>query len=280
MGNRLVVNISRLLEWQKCQQKYDYRYRRRLVPPEPDRRHLLFGTAIHKGLEVWYDGRYDDAAALAAVERLYQEEDPYNDMLPLAVDMLKGYVKRFADDRSKIEPVASELTLEVPVGHLADGREVVVVGRLDTVVRMEGWEGLWHMQHKTVGSTVGLANYVRQYDLAWHERAYRLMLQVAYPGEQVNSTLLNLLRKTKVPSFDRVVVPVPDHLVERMKQDVLVLVEDMESGRPPVQNPQSCTLYNTLCPYHGLCLGLEEWPDQWAVAEEDYVDERNRNKEG
>src|SRR5207247_5120431 len=122
---------------------------------------------------------------------------------------------------------------------------------------------IWHVQHKTLGSTVGLSNYVSRYDPAWHERLYVPAARLEWQGEAIGGTILNCLRKSKTihpeADFLRYYVTQTEESVERFKRDASQVMERIKERRRTgrwEQNPQMCMLYNRPCAYLSRCKGL------------------------
>jgi hypothetical protein len=282
------LNVSRALCWLECPRKYHYVYERNMKTKggEANQGALSFGTAIHDGLAAWYLSGGDDAKALAALEASFGPDVRLDDLKPnetpaYGAKMLAGYFgllrSDFDEDRFKVLTAEVELT-----AHVDDGAPILVC-RPDLIV--EDKDGLlWHVQHKTVGHTVDIEQYVRKYDLAWHERAYRLAIEAAYPGRRVAGTVLNVLRKTKVPSYGRFRVAVTDEMVEEFRQgfrrvgdEIAVKSGTLAYARP--QNGRACWEYARMCPYWALCLGVDPgWEDAWDKREPDYVDAQEEGK--
>ena len=257
------INVSRLQEFMKCPQKYKYRFEMGVVPREEEREALDFGTKIHEGLRVWYQ----EKSVEGAVETFNKTEPLEHPMRGYGEVMVRDYVKRYYLEDMVMRTVGVEQEMEAPFG----GH--ILQGRLDLIVEMEqaGGKHLWHVQHKTVGNTVGMENYVRQYDLAWHERAYLVLAK--HNGMETEGTILNILRKTKIPSFLRVYLPMTEELLRRFEEDfvkIMRLIEDREY-RP--QSPEACWNYQRMCPDQSLCMGVPIMEEDWKEREPDYVDE-------
>lgn len=279
----LRLNVSRLNTFLACEQLAAWKYRENIVPKRDGAIEALdLGTAIHKALESYYgkEARLDEQRALEAFHGELKEEEQrgYGEKL------LRAYFKHWGEQDKEFEIAEVEREREVVVGEMEGGEAIVVlVGRPDAVWKHprlgNGW---WHGQHKTIGATVGMEAYVRKYDLAWHERGYRMLLEEEF--QPYRGTILNGIRKLKNPGpecFTRTYVPVGEELVERFKRDALRVAkrwwEVVVEGREAVQNPQNCGIYNRLCEYWGLCCGGEMWKDAWGERERDYVDGEQRS---
>lgn len=269
IGGRLHTNVSRMLAFQRCPQYFAYRYEQGLVPLAERRAALDIGSAVHEGLRALYVER---VGAEEAIERALATLEQESEERAYVKDLLGAYCRYWLDDLDRWVVLMAETEMSKVIER--DGQKAVLHGRPDLVVQDLQLGGVWHVQHKTVGGTVGLENYVQKYDLAWHERAYALMLRERYPAYK--GTVLNVLRKLKRPAasaehFKRFYVPVGEEQVERFERDALKTCEWIATGERP-QFTESCFLYNQLCAYHPLCMGQEVWEDQWKAREEDYVD--------
>jgi hypothetical protein len=229
-----------------------------------------FGSAIHAGLAEFYSTGSQERALLAF------EQCPVlpPEQLGYGKVMLEEYWKHYGDD-GQWKLMGAERTLSADI----EGHQLV--GRLDLVVEDTAMGGLWHVQHKTVGNTVGTVNYCQRFMLSWHERAYALLGQLN--GLPIRGSIINILRKVPFdnrkskwrdgenPVFYRHRVVIGKELVERFKQDFLVLAARMEQ---PVrtQNPNSCMDYNRVCAFLQLCRGLPVETFEWETRKDDYVD--------
>ncbi len=274
--------MSRLVEFQQCQQRFDLRYNQNLESRADEKPEARFGTAIHAYLKALYLNEQPevDWTGYEPVGRTHEHETQ-----AYALRLIAAYQKKYADDKLEVLAVEEEFGYE-----LAGGKHLLL-GRWDLVVRLPiGGEAgtIYHMQHKTVAANTALASYVRSYDLAWHERLYVAALKHRYPSEQVGGTVLNVLRKAKKisPENDLVhyFVPVSDSLIDRFEAEAIETIDEIEKREAGEarwrQNERACMSYNRLCPYHDLCLQQPiEIEEVYKQRELDYVDaERERLK--
>ena len=269
----MIINISRLQTYMTCPRKYKAIYEDNLVP-EGVATPLIEGTAIHAALERLYLSGGLVESALADLDNAYNEalEGTPEDAEALegrrsySHRMIEDYAKKYIDaDLERYEIIASE---EAWTAHVGDH---VIPCRLDLVVLDRHDNQYKHMQHKTMGHTVSPDKYVRDYDLAFHEPAYAIAA-TERGLTPWGGTTLNLLRKTKVPSFFRFEVPVDSDRITSFIEDFLVWVSLIESDIRP-RNPGACMKWNRLCFHHDRCIGLDFGQTDLAAREPDYVDD-------
>lgn len=144
-----IWTASRLKTYQVCPMKEAFRYRENIAPIQT-RRHLAFGTAIHKGLET----RSIDAALDVLVQDYPkdQSEADAQDTASVAVRaLLEGYFERYAPfDEQK-----PELMFKLPMRTRKGGsaRILKIAGKLDNLVKIDGrW---WVVEYKTASRLDG-----------------------------------------------------------------------------------------------------------------------------
>ena len=230
-----------------------------------DRTALDVGTAVHKALEAFYFGADVDSMEKSFLESLDLANVSEDERIH-GLRMVRSYHQRFDEERSGWEVLCQEESVEV---HLPES-DVLLVGRPDCVARIKG--KVWHVQHKTVAANSSIPMYVKRYDLAPHEPAYKLALRES-KGIEIEGTLLNLLIKTKVPRYERYYVPIGEDRIAQMRE-MVGQVARLMALPIRVMNTGSCLKWNRLCQYHDLCLGLPPFPDLWEKRKADYVDER------
>lgn len=261
------LDITRVKDFCTCPQLYDYKWNRGLRPRKEDRSKLDFGTAIHAGLEAYYKTWKVERATEAYLHKL-DDVAPDHVQRAYGVVMLEKYAQNYPSDRSEFTVISVEKELTRKVG------SHVLMGRLDLLVeRRSEPKGIYHMQHKTVGHTVAMESYVRGFDLDWHERAYALLAREA--GYACNGSIINLLRKTKVPSYLRSYVMHSEEALSRFEHDFLseaAGIEQAEAFHMYPQRPTSCVKPWGLCAFHSACVLGDVDENEFEKREMDYVD--------
>lgn len=257
----MIVNISRIKEFQTCPHKYMRRYEEGVAPATSSPA-LTFGTAIHEGLGAHYGGGDMRQAYLASIP------DDHPDKL-YGLTMLDAYVKRWAGEDEDWRVLAIEEPWSCTLGpHTIMGRPDLVIERAD---------GIYHVQHKTASKYRGFDTYAQAYELDWHEPAYALAAIERGLGERYRGTILNILRKTNEPSFYRTHIVMDEWKLENFRADVVQVIDLMERPERP-RNTQSCFNYNRKCYLYDQCWGMDFGQIEWGQRKPDYVDERRRDE--
>lgn len=120
----IAIRNGDITTFKKCRQEWNFSslHRQNLrLNRQPT--YFGFGTAIHKGAEVWYNptGPYDDAAGIEAFFKEWQKYigDCYNpeewaDMRDMGFEMMRGYYD-FAKLNDDFKPIRNEVEFEVPI---------------------------------------------------------------------------------------------------------------------------------------------------------------------
>jgi len=222
-----IIRTSDRIAFKKCRQQWNWssKIRSDLEPNRSDF-NLTFGTAIHRGLEHYYDPRlWNDVQAreaLAIVEfvgalpKPPQDADPEQEAAYCeAVDLGKGMLCNYfawARKHDHFTPKYVEIEFEVPIPvphdltylpegfsiYVIDGREyldyqdepIVYQGRIDLIVE-DDWGALWIADHKTAGKFYDTEFLQLDEQCSSYAWAIQEML-----GIRVEGVLYNELRKT------------------------------------------------------------------------------------
>ena len=179
----LVLNQSRLKDFQNCQRLYAWRYIENLVPPSR-RSALEIGTAVHTGLAVFHGGGIPpsmippvdpndddsiaeheewtaasqlplkDQAVFVALQKLRStagptqmfEDKSLEEAVTIAGRVLDGYVSHWSDTGEVWKPLNQEVECLVEVGH---GTQNFLRMRADNLSIWKG--GLYLVDYKTAG---------------------------------------------------------------------------------------------------------------------------------
>ncbi len=165
----LRASNSTILDWRDCEQRYWYRYVKRLQPKVEDAAPLHLGRVLHTYLERYYAGLKageppDEAHGLALAEILTMYEGELNqlsdlaaaagqedlarelaDLVPRATILAIAYYRVHGlEDAERHEVLYTEVKFDVPV---KDG--VVLPGRIDLVTRDRTTGDLVLWEHKS-----------------------------------------------------------------------------------------------------------------------------------
>lgn len=160
---------------------------------------LLFGSAIHDALDVFYSAGRDVESAVATFlshasefpPPLFTEEaQAYDELLALGEAMLRNYAA-FSAVNDTFEVIRTEQRVEAPI-YAADGEELgKLVGRVDGIVRTRDG-AYWVLEHKT--SSAGWSAEERNRD--FQTLAY-LYLASRTIDEPLTGVIWNILIKRK-----------------------------------------------------------------------------------
>lgn len=139
------LTYSMTRAFQTCRMKYDYRYKRGLVPVESEAGVLTFGSAMHGALEAWL--KYGDKKmALLAIQSF---DLPHEDALKVQA-LFENYIQHW--NREPFEVIAVEQEFCVPLVNAKTkrtSRTFNLRGKVDGIVRMKDTGGLFILEHKT-----------------------------------------------------------------------------------------------------------------------------------
>jgi len=191
-------------------------------------------------------------------------KDPENALMAL-IQYAVRYQHTDAED-FEILPY-TELAGYVPV--LDDGeRRRNYYFKIDALVRRKSDNKIWVMEHKT-GSRITAA-WTASWLLSMQVLGYVYAAKCLFPAEEIGGAYVDgLIFQKKQNQFERVQVPlVNSHIYSWVLQtnywmDLLdwnlkTLREELESPGPVMQSfpchPDNCTMYNSVCPFHTLCM--------------------------
>lgn len=170
-----IVRTSDRGAFKRCRLSWDYgsKVRQNLTWMGPAPKPLDFGTAIHRGLEVYYNpetwpvmqasaiGRQGvELHAIAAFHQCQSEQlagylkdqpslgeelrQDYKERFELGEGMLRHYFQ-WAPRHDNFTPLMTEIEFEVPL----ERKDTLYQGRIDLVVKSNKSGGLWIIDHKT-----------------------------------------------------------------------------------------------------------------------------------
>ena len=167
---KYVIHTSERKDFKGCRQRWDFRSPNRMyLASNREDRNLRFGTAVHRGLETYYepatwqgDRAAVEALCLLAFTDAYPYDGPEGDLeqqdawqadLHLGAEMLKGYFK-WAPKYDNFTPLAVEQKFEIELLYRFWGptewNQVYYAGKLDALVE-DSHGDYWIIDHKTAG---------------------------------------------------------------------------------------------------------------------------------
>lgn len=230
---------------------------------------LLFGGAMHKALEVWYNllsegepvhkraakAQNEFEKAMKAVQHMYEYEDAFFGDLDKGKRNLQEYGLQYSNEYWKVEAVENDLKVTFDTGD-------VFTGRLD-FVGVDGYNKRYIVDHKFSGWS--LSNFKRSLDASDQATAYKLLWEENFPDKPLDGIIFNIVRNYKNDiNFDQ-------HFAFRSQSDV----EDFRRGiradlarlseklaNPDAawpKNTDQCFKYNRPCPFLDICKGMKNW---------------------
>jgi hypothetical protein len=210
------LRTSERKDFKRCVARWDWRWRKGLVPkyPRPDAR--WFGTGIHLALQhryslpgtergynvlgVWRDYCNDEAAGVWVTDEEDDQHPKWVDARELGEIMLGGYLDEYGLDPTW-HVLSAEQRFEFPVPYpKREGTMVLYNGTFDFVGRdLETDGSLWLWDHKTAKQiTLDHLPLDDQAGSYWAVASKVLSDQGIIPrGEKLDGILYNFLRKGK-----------------------------------------------------------------------------------
>lgn len=209
-------------------------------------------------------------------------------------EMIKDYVARFPVNEVDEQSLYVEKALTLPLDLFVNSRQVVLIGRLDRVIKKEG--GIWHRNYKTMHANVNLGAEMQKFKYDPHEAVYWNMLDLHFPDEKVIGSYIDGLMKTRPATFHRLPIirnPATEEaamawVVEQAEGAAHLLVEQADErdvravmhkgaminplscispfgGGMVCSHADNCTMQDVLGPQYLSSIG-------WQPREEDYGD--------
>jgi PD-(D/E)XK nuclease superfamily len=220
----LQVHTTDRMNFRSCRLRWHFSSNLRLnLRPEQTGDNLYFGSAIHKGLEAYYNNGKDiEPAVIAALDYLKYIHDTewsgseeateqFSDQYLLAQGMLRHYHQVYQHDGLKMEMV--EAKFEVPIGKCPDcggsghdeweddnsgpcprcagTGEVLYSFQIDGLVR-DNRDRLWILEHKTASKIEDDTDYLQLDDQC---TSYLWGMSVVRPDLKIEGVIYNTLRK-------------------------------------------------------------------------------------
>ncbi len=232
-----ILTHSAMSCFKNCRRKYQYRYVYKLVPISGNK-NLNLGSAVHKGLEVYYSGGSDDDVLLAADEILRPSntngwgQSDYDNLLiqqATAFGMLRGYIKYF-NDRELYEEIKPEQEFCVPLNNpetTAASKSFMHAGKIDGLFKKEGQ---WWLREFKTASQVG-KDYLERLKLDTQITSYIDAIQEDL-GIQIVGVIYTILKKPSIKQTQK--ESVQDYC-DRLILDYQNEAVDPKTGKPRIE---------------------------------------------
>jgi len=256
MASERIWDYTTIDMFQRCRKYYYWRIIRQLdtktVSPA-----LLFGSAIHDALDIYYTEGLDKALAKFRETYVDREGDEIR-TVETGTKLLENYARIYAHEPFKVVG-KPEVGFVIPIGDILWG------GRMDLPVE---WSGdFWIMEHKTTTKLTG--SFFKQFALDKQPTSYILgaetyfnrpcrgcMLNVLEPWKEVK----RVTEKTKKPEDQFLRSPIlrSQMLKDRFKLNIQRVVRDIlwcEANDEfyETELKSACFYYNYDCPYRLMC---------------------------
>jgi len=254
--DKLRVDNSTLQCFKDCPKKCYLRYRRHLVPKDDTNRFKPeFGSAIHKGMEVWYKTKDAEKMDKAFIDywAKYDGQDTANiRTMERGLVTLQKYRTMFLDEPMTVDPEMVEIKFDIDVGPF------MFHGGVDLIAKWLDWEGAYICDHKT--STRKNSVCVRP-NAQIEGYSYGA---AAISGLKIKGAIFNFFTfrkgraKEKIENtidINRQMVDISEESIEQWKKDFLYWAHQLqhseESNTWP-RNTGMCFTYGR-CPYLSIC---------------------------
>lgn len=274
------INISQILDFQRNEMDWYYKYVRKRVPRKRSTA-LDVGTWFHSLMEFYFKSRRDHPdgipnpkswAAMEAAKLRIEQSHRYADSEfdRITWSLLNDFSDHWdlAFEPTSIHSVEEPFRIQLPSSshHL--------IGIPDTTVWIH--KKLWHLQHKTTSSTT-MPVYIATAQRWLHELAYAFAISEIADLEpsEYGGTYLNVARKLSAKArlenprsmFVQELIPLDDRQINHAITDIVRIADRMERIRnnkeQPIQNRLADTNSwgNALSPYFEVNLGLTSLDD-------------------
>lgn len=250
-----------LQNFQVCARLWYYQNVLGLVPKYPGVK-LLYGIALHKGLEVWYnnvgvptmdrkqlmlDAFHEE---LQKMRHLFSSSTALEEVTSTGLTILRLYADRYSFEM--FEVVGTEISLE----HVfASG--VKLTGRLDLVVKKP--TGIEIMDHKSTGWSISQLS--RSLSVSDQVNCYLFLWNQNHPDQPTYNVTFNILRQNKsVINLERVPFTKTPQDVEEFADGAEYLLNRLRKKATTgdtvwPKNTDSCFRYNHECEFFDVCKG-------------------------
>ena len=263
------VDNYTLEQFLKCPAKYDLRIRQQWDPRFKSGA-LLYGTAVHKGLEAWYRGE-GLLAAFAAIEESWSPDHPTDDFRTLgrAKELMTLYAREYPRESWKILQV--EVPFCIDTGMTTDCGEPIEYGGIYDLLVSFG-HVLYAVDHKTT-SMLG-PQYMLQFNPNNQMTGYTWGAQ-QMSGQKVQGVIINAMCTTSSGkmSFQRQPTSRTAYDIQAWLRDLQKICSNILKAEREeffYKNTTECVGKYGACPYHSVHV-LGDPEDQRRRLESDYV---------
>lgn len=255
-------------DYRKCKRLFHHKYIIGLEPLHTSPT-LLYGNAIHAGLESYYEALRDNKGmkiasnrlvsrfreSMAKVKEEYVEPDYWVKDLKKGEHLLQQYPLWYSQDITNYKVIGVEHDLWMPVGPSGSSR---FTGRID-LVWSNNQGNRYIVDHKTTGWSI--KNLKRTLGASDQATAYMALWNYHNPKMRVNGVIFNILREYQGSiDGDRLLVYKTQQDIDDFVEDLAYDITDLQNrimdpkARWP-KNTESCFLYNRPCPFLEICQG-------------------------
>lgn len=188
---------SMIMKFLGCPREFYLRYVLHLIPKDKSMRFKTeFGSALHHGLQCYYEGGTLDECKGAFVQHWlpFEGDDPKGiKTLLKGVTIIEDYIKQHPIEKETWDVVYSkgaELEIAVDISCEETG-EVLFIGKVDLAVRDKVIKKLSPLDHKTTGWS-GFLTVKPNHQLAGYSYSLQEMT-----GEEVDGGIINQIYFTK-----------------------------------------------------------------------------------
>lgn len=191
-GKPFEVSHSKIKLARRCLKAYEYRYLRKLQKRVKSRP-LIVGSLVHSCLEMYFrDGHYLPAITewqQGEFSKMFKEEQAlHKDILPLAKQLIRGYISNWKQSGLEMVWVEKEFKVEVAPGILFNGK---IDGKAREIGRPKS---TWLVEHKTCKRMPGEEVRIFDTQVLLYQAALALIGE-----EPVTGVIWDYLR-TKLPT--------------------------------------------------------------------------------
>jgi hypothetical protein len=198
VNDKTLLTYSALNTFRNCPRKYKNRFLDKLRPLERAEA-LSFGSVIHTAIELWYRSQEAESRlrdVLTYIDDAFENRLVEPNLMVqwhLAMAMIRGYAKRYANEEFEVVEVEKEFVGEIRNPDTGRQSQTFrMAGKVDGIVRCH--DGMYLLEHKTA-STVD-ASYL---DKLWTDTQIALycyyLRELGYP---IVGVIYNVLLKSRL----------------------------------------------------------------------------------
>ncbi|MEM3041475.1 MAG: PD-(D/E)XK nuclease family protein [Nitrososphaerota archaeon] len=259
MSDILLIDNTRYEVLVTCPTKYYYRYVLGYSTPRPHIS-LVFGRAVHKGIESWYRSGNKNLALSTTIESFNEVEYVADDKDPrdkkLAVEAVSGYIDKYNEDKMRTLETNGHKWLEstfcVPIGTV-DNYQILYYGVFDRIALLDGRPLV--VDYKTT-SVLGPSyfdqfkpnNQVSMYQYAAGELLGTPVDMVCIDAIGITKSNIRFERRIITYSRDQILESVKD-ILDTVRYEMIVY---KESGVYPKRKVSCISKYGK-CQFYDVC---------------------------